>query len=156
MGFRGARRMARSQAKTVEQYLQELPEERRQIVATVRKMVLDNLPEGYVESMNWGMISYEIPLARYPKTYNDQPLSYVGLAAQKNYYTLYLMGVYTNSREENQLRAAFARAGKKLDMGKCCVRFKRLEDLELGALAKVIAATTPEEYIAYFEERRQR
>jgi len=148
--------MVQSKAKTVEAYLKELPAERREVVAAVRKMVLKHLPKGYAETMGFGMIVYGIPLARYPDTYNGQPLCYVALAAQKNYYTLYLMNVYADSREEIALRDAFAKAGKKLDMGKCCVRFKQLADLEMAALGKAIAATAVDEFIARYEASRKR
>jgi hypothetical protein len=148
--------MVQSKAKTVEQYLKELPPERREVVAAVRKLVRKHLPKGYVESMAFGMIGWGIPLARYPNTYNGQPLGCVALAAQKNYYSLYLMCVYANSAEERALRAAFAKAGKRLDMGKSCVRFERLADLEMAAIGKAIAATPPERLIELYEESRKR
>ena len=88
--------MVQSKAATVDEYLDELSPEKRDVVSRVREVVLENLPEGYVESMNWGMISYEIPLATYPETYNGQPLSYMALAAQKRHYALYMMHVYQN------------------------------------------------------------
>ena len=148
--------MVQSKAKTVEEYLKELPPERREVVAAVRKLVKKHLPKGYVESMAFGMIGWGIPLARYPNTYNGQPLGYVALAAQKNYYSLYLMSVYSDSAEERALRAAFAKAGKKLDMGKCCVRFKKLADLEMETLGRSIAANPPERLIELYEESRRR
>lgn len=148
--------MVQSKAGTVEEYLEELPEERRAVVAAVRDVVLDHLPEGYEEAMRWGMISYEIPLSRYPDTYNKQPLSFVALAAQKNHYALYLMSCYQDSESEALLRRGFEEAGKKLDMGKSCVRFKRLEDLPLGAVGRVVAATPPEAMIATYEASRRR
>lgn len=147
--------MVRSPAQTVEAYLAELPPERREVVAAVRRLVLEHLPAGYVESMGWGMVCWGIPLARYPKTYNGQPLGYAALAAQKSHYSLYLMAVYADSEEERELRAAFARAGKKLDMGKSCVRFRRLEDLEMGALGRAIASTPPDAFIARYEASRR-
>lgn len=148
--------MVQSKAATVEEYLEELPEERREVVAAVRDVVRDNLPEGYEETMRWGMISYEIPLSRYPKTYNKQPLSYVGLAAQKNHYALYMMSCYESSQSEELLRRGFEQAGKKLDMGKCCVRFERLEDVPLDTIGRVVAETPPEEMIATHEASRRR
>lgn len=113
--------MAKSAAATVAEYLQELPAERRAVIEQVRQVILDNLPPGYQERMNWGMISYEVPLERYPKTYNKQPLNYAALAAQKNNYTLYLMCAYNGSMQEGWLQEQFAAAGKKLDMGKSCL-----------------------------------
>jgi hypothetical protein len=148
--------MPRSQASTVEGYLSELPEDRRAVVSAVREMVLQNLPDGYRESMNWGMISYEVPLEQYPDTYNGQPLGYVALAAQKSYFALYLMGVYQDSEQEAELRAGFQQAGKKLDMGKSCVRFRKLEDLPLDVVGRVIASTPPAELIGRYEASRQR
>jgi Domain of unknown function (DU1801) len=146
--------MATSKAATVEAYLAELPEDRRAVVSAVRDVVLRNLPEGYVESMAFGMIGYAIPLERYPDTYNKQPLAYAGLAAQKNYYALYLLGAYQDSAQEKALREAFAAAGKKLDMGKSCLRFKKLDDLPLDAIGRIIASTPPEAHIAQYEAAR--
>lgn len=146
--------MVQSKAATVEEYLEELPEERRATVSAVRDVVLANLPAGYEETMNWGMICYEIPLSRYPVTYNQQPLGYVALAAQKNYYSLYMWSCYQDSEDEAFLRGAFEAAGRKLDMGKCCVRFKRLDDLPLEVIGEAIARTPPEKVIATYEASR--
>ena len=140
--------MASSKATTVAAYLAELPAERRAVVSAVRDVVVRNLPPGYREGMNWGMISYEVPLERFPATYNKQPLSYVALAAQKNYNALYLVGVYGNTDRERRLRAAFDAIGKKLDMGKSCIRFRTAEDLPLEAIGEIISETTPEQLIA--------
>ena len=148
--------MVSSKALTVDEYLDELPPERRAIVASVRDLVRRNLPEGYRETMNWGMISYEIPLERYPATYNKQPLSYAALAAQKNTYTLYLTGAYQDAKRKKWLEREFEKAGKKLDMGKSCVHFKRLEDLPLDVIAKVVASTPPEKLIEQYEASRRR
>ena len=143
--------MVSSRATTVEQYLSELPEDRRAVVEAVRDLIRRRLPAGYRESMSWGMISYEIPLERYPDTYNKQPLGYVALAAQKNAYSLYLLGVYADPAQEARLREAFRAAGKKLDMGKSCLRFRKLDDLPLDALGDLIASTPPDAYIALYE-----
>ena len=148
--------MVRSAAATVDAYLAELPEERRQVVTAIREVIRRNLPPGYVETMNWGMISYEIPLDRYPATYNNQPLGYAALAAQKNNYALYLTGAAGDERQAEQLRAAFAKAGKKLDMGKSCVRFRKTDDLPLDAIGEIVAATPPDAFIAQYEKARQR
>ena len=148
--------MAKSSATTVEEYLAELPAERRAVVAAVRDVVRRHLPEGYQETMNWGMISYEVPLERYPDTYNGQPLNYAALAAQKNYYALYLPSVYQSPEQEAWLREEFAKARKRLDLGKSCVHFKRLEDLPLDAIGRVVGSTSPEQFIARYEAGRQR
>ena len=143
--------MASSAAKTVAEYLEELPVERRKVIASVRKMIREHLPKGYIEAMNWGMISYEVPLKRYPQTYNGQPLMYVALAAQKNNYALYLMSVYGDTRQAAWLQEQFRKAGKKMDMGKSCLRFKKLEDLPLDAIAQIVAHTAVDDLIAVHE-----
>ena len=148
--------MASSSAKSVDAYLQELPPERREVVAAVRALVNLHLPAGYVETLSWGMISWEIPLARYPVTYNKQPLVFAALAAQKNNYALYLNGVYADAARERDLRSAYAAAGRKLDMGKSCLRFKRLDDLLQPAIAAVIASIPVEDYLARYEAGRVR
>jgi len=148
--------MVSSQAATVAEYLDELSEERRAVVARVRQTVLDHLPAGYQETMRWGMISYEIPLERYPDTYNGQPLAYIGLAAQKRHYALYLMGVYADSDQERRLREVYAERGLRLDFGKSCLRFRRLEELPLDLIAELVAATPPEAHIAQYEASRKR
>jgi hypothetical protein len=111
--------------------------------------------------MNWGVINWGIPLEEFSNTHNGQPLCYVGLGAQKNYNSLYLMGVYDSSNgkytppfSEKLLVDAFKKAGKRLDMGKCCLHFKALDDLELASVAKVIAMSTPKEYIAYYKRMK--
>ena len=146
--------MVSSKAKSVADYLKELPPERRRVIAAVRSVIRKNLPRGYREVMGWGMISYGIPLARYPDTYNGQPLCYAALAAQKNHYAVYLMSVYSGTAEEDRLRKDFDKAGKKLDMGKCCVRFKRLEDVSLPAIGRAVRSTSVEAYIRRYEASR--
>ena len=148
--------MASSKATTVAKYLKELSADRRKTIVTVRDMIRKHLPSGYEETMNWGMICYEIPLSTYPDTYNKQPLMYAALASQKNYSAVYLMCVYSDPKREKQLRDAFAKAGKKLDMGKSCIRFKTVEDLPLPAIGKIIASTTPKTYIKAYEESRKK
>ena len=98
-----------------------------------------------------GMLSYEIPLSRYPITYNKQPLSYVALAAQKNNYAIYMMNIYGDKGLLDRLVAAYAASGRKPDMGKCCIRFKRLEDLPLDVIGDIIASTPVERMIAAYE-----
>ncbi len=148
--------MASSRATTVEAYLDELPPERRAVVTAVRELVRRNLPEGYAETMNWGMISYELPLERYPTTHNGQPLMFAAIAAQKHHYSLYLTCADPDGAQERQLRDAFAAAGKKLDMGKSCVRFRKLDDIEPEAIGTVIAASPPDTLIERYEATRGR
>ena len=146
--------MVTSAAQTPEAYLAELPEERRKVISQLRELIRKHIPEGYVESMSFGMLSWEVPLEKYPKTYNGKPLGYVALAAQKNGYSLYLLGPYGEPKQADELRKAFEKAGKKLDMGKSCVRFRKPEDLALDALAKAIASTPPEKHIEMYEKAR--
>lgn len=147
--------MVSSAAKTVSAYLAELAPERRAVVAAVRELVNAHLPAGYVEEMAFGMIGWNVPLNRYPKTYNRQPLCYAGLAAQKNAYSLYLNCVYSDSERELRLREAYARAGRKLDMGKCCLRFKSLDGLLRDEIGAIVASTSVEQYIAMYEASRK-
>ena len=146
--------MARSEAATVEAYLAELPAERRAVVAAVRDVVRRHLPDGYREGMNWGMITYEVPPERYPNTYNGQPLAYVALAAQKRHFALYLPVHEADAEQRAALEAAFATSGRRMDLGKVCLRFKRLDDLPLDAIGAFVAATPPEALIARHEAAR--
>ena len=133
-----------------------LPDDRHAAMSAVRDVILANLPDGYVESMNWGMISYEVPLSRYPDTYNKQPLGYAALASQKRYMSLYLMGAYGDRATREWFERAYAASGKKLDMGKSCVRFKKLEDLPLDVVAEVIARTPVAKLLEQYEAARVR
>ena len=147
--------MAKSTTKTVKEYIEELPEYRRETIEKVRELILKHLPEGYQETINWGMISYEIPLDRYPDTYNNQPLSYLGLAAQRNYNALYLMPVYQDEKLEEWLSEEFEKANKKMDMGRSCLKFQTVDDLPIEAITKIIAHQTPDEFIESYEEKRK-
>jgi len=142
-------------AKTVEAYLASLAEDRREAISAVRSVILKNLPKGYRESMNWGMICYEIPLERYSDTYNGQPLGLAALASQKQHMALYLMNVYGDPATAAWFKEGFQRAGKKLDMGKSCVRFKKLDDLALDVIGQAIARTPVEAYIAVYEKAQK-
>jgi Domain of unknown function (DU1801) len=147
--------MVSSKETTPAGYLASLPPEHRRVIAAVRKVVNDRLPEGYVESMNWGMLCYEIPLAMYPVTYNKQPLMYMALAAQKNNYALYMMNVYGNPKLMDKLVAAYKASGKRLDMGKSCLRFKALEELPLDVIGEIVASTSPAEMITRHEAAQE-
>jgi hypothetical protein len=136
---------------TADEYLASLPEDRRAVVAAVRDVVLRNLPAGYVEAVRGAMLSYEVPLERFPKTYNKQPLGYAALAAQKNHYALYMMGAYADPEQARWIADGFARAGKKLDMGKSCLRFRSLDDLPMDVVGGSIARMPPEALIARHE-----
>jgi hypothetical protein len=148
--------VAGSKASTPEAYLEELPPERRDLAAHLRDLVNANLPPGYVERMAWGMISWELPMERYPNTYNGQPLTFAALAAQKGHTALYLNCIYASDERSQRLRDAYAAAGKKLDMGKSCLRFKRREDVADEVLAESIAAVPVDDFIAEYERTRTR
>lgn len=144
--------MVSSAAATVKQYLDELPADRRAVVTKVRAAVNKAMPKGYEEGMLWGMIAWTIPLERYPDTYNKQPLAYVALAAQKNKYSLYLMGVYGEKKQELALKAAFDAMGRKPDMGKSCLRFTDPSHIPLEAIQGLIAKVGVDDYLAYYEK----
>lgn len=138
----------RSNAPTVDQYLAELPEPRRQALTAVRQTILDHLPDGYEETMNWGMICYEVPLATCPDTYNGKPLMYAALASQKSHMAVYLTGIYMDESERHGFEDAYKATGKRMDLGKSCVRFKKLEDLPLELIGRSIARMPVAEFVA--------
>jgi len=142
----------RSDATTVEEYLESLPEDRRMALRAVRKVILDHLPDGYVEAMNWGMIAYEVPLETYPDTYNKQPLAFAALASQKNYMAVYLTGIYISEDAREEFERAYRATGKRFDVGKSCVRFRKLEDLPLDLIGQTVASLPVERLIQRVEE----
>ena len=148
--------MVSSKAATPEAYIAELPPERQELIARIRDIVNANLPDGYVERMSWGMIGWELPLERYPDTYNGQPLVYAGLAAQKNHTALYLNCVYASEERTRRMTKAWAAAGKKLDMGKSCLRFKRADQLAEDVLAETMRSVPVEVFVAEYEAGRQK
>jgi uncharacterized protein YdhG (YjbR/CyaY superfamily) len=143
-----------SDANTVAEYLAKLPPDRREAIETVRQTILDNLPPGFEEAMNWGMITYQVPLERYPDTYNGQPLAYAALASQKNHMAVYLMNIYSSEESRLEFEAAYKATGKRFDAGKSCVRFRRLDDLPLELIGKVIASADVGSFITRYEEAR--
>jgi hypothetical protein len=148
-----------SAAATVEEYLAALPDDRRAAIRAVREVILANLPEGFVEGMQYGMIGYFVPHSIYPKGYHcdpRQPLPFAALASQKNHMALYLMGCYGDEAQSAWFRDAWTAAGKKLDMGKSCVRFKRIEDVPLDVVALAIARVPVAEFVARFERAVRR
>ena len=148
--------MVISKAKLVADYLESLPADRRQEIAAVRKVIRKHLPKGYEEAMTFGLISYQVPLKKHRETYNGQPLCYVGLAAQKNFNSLYLMRPYSDPQQRKLLEESFVHTGKKLEMGKSCIRFTSAEDLPLDAIGRLVASTSPDEWIALANTARRR
>jgi hypothetical protein len=138
----------RSEARTVDEYLAEMPPDRREAIGAVRQVILENLPAGYEETMNWGMIAYEVPLAVHPDTYNRQPLMYAALASQKNHMTVYLTSIYMDQEASAEFEAAYRATGKRCDVGNSCVRFRKLEDLPLSLIGEAIASLPIEEFVS--------
>ena len=139
---------------TPDEYIASLPDDRRQAVATVRDVVRANLPDGFEEGMAYGMIAWYVPLERFPDTYNGQPLGLAALASQKQYMSLYLNSVYGSRDEEAWFKERYARTGKKLDMGKSCLRFRQIEDIPLDVIGETIARADLDTFLARYLEAR--
>ena len=144
----------KSTAATVEEYLYGLSPERREAVSAVRQAVLSNLPDGYEEIMDFGMIAYVVPLARVPKTYNGHPLMYAAISSEKNYVSVHLMNVYADPETTQWFVERYNATGKKLDMGKSCVRFRKLDDLPLDLIGEAVVRTPMGQWIAVYETSR--
>lgn len=146
-----------SSAPNVAAYLASLPEDRRHAIEAVRKVILANLDKDFEEGMQYGMIGYYIPHRIYPAGYHcdpKQPLPFAALASQKAHISIYLTCLYFSESDRLKFEAAWKAAGKKLDMGKCCIRFKRLEEVALEVLGNAIAKATAKEYIGHYEANR--
>lgn len=148
--------MADDSSASVSAYLVGLPPDRREAVEAVRSVILEHLPEGYHEEMAFGMIGYVVLLERYPDTYNGQPLLLAALASQKRHLSLYLHGLYADEAGLERFLEAYRASGKRLDMGKSCVRFRTVDDLPLDAVGDAIAALPVDAYIEQYEAARQR
>jgi hypothetical protein len=148
-------------APTVQAYLRALPEDRRAAISAVRDVILENLDGSYEEGMQYGVIGYYVPHRVYPKGYHcdpKQPLPFAALANQKNYMSLYLMSVYcggvdgdAGNQHSRWFREAWAKTGKKLDMGKACIRFKKVEDLPLEVIGEAVRRVPAAKYVEYCE-----
>jgi len=144
-----------STAATVEEYLRSLPADRRAAISTVRATILAHLPAGYEERMGYGMIAYVVPHTLYPAGYHcdpKMPLMLANLGSQKNHMAMYLMTVYGDPATEKWFRQAWTATGKKLDMGKACVRFRKIEDVPLAVVGQLIARVPVKDYIARIEK----
>ena len=142
----------KSKATTIDEYLKQLPEDRRTAIEAVRKVILKSLPKGYEEVLQYGILGYVVPLKVFPAGYlnrKTEPLPYICLASQKNYMSIYLMSVYGD--DETQFRKEYQAAGKRLDMGKCCVRFRKLEDLPLDVIGRAVARYPMKKWIEICE-----
>ncbi len=145
----------RSAAATVDAYLTALPADRRELLQAVRQVILDHLPAGYAEGMQYGMIGYFVPHALYPAGYHcdpRQPLPFAALASQKQYCSLYLLCIYSQPEHLTWFQTAWAQTGRKLSMGKSCIRFRRLDDLPLEVIGQAIARVPVQQHIAFYEQ----
>jgi hypothetical protein len=146
-----------SKATTVEAYLAELPPDRRAAIGAVRRVILKNLDKDFQEGMAYGMIGYCVPHRLYPAGYHCDPkqgLPFAALASQKNHMALYLMSVYGSPEHERAFKEAWAKTGKTLDMGKSCIRFRRVEDLALDVIGDAIRRVKASGYIKAYEAAR--
>jgi hypothetical protein len=148
-----------SKATSVVQYLAELPDDRRHAIAAVRKVILANLDKPFAEGMQYGGIGYFVPHSVYPAGYHcdpKQPLPYVGLCSQKNHMALYAFCLYADADDAEQFQREWKATGKKLDMGKSCIRFKELDDVPLEVIGRMIKRVTAKKFIAHYEAAIQR
>ncbi|WP_236623660.1 DUF1801 domain-containing protein [Rhodopirellula baltica] len=144
-----------SEAKTVEQYLAELPADRRVMLEDVRKLILANINEGFEEGMQYGMIGYYVPHSIFPAGYHckpSEPLPFLSLASQKNYCSLYAMSLYSDTESLTAFQSAWKATGKKLNMGKSCIRFKKLDDLALDLIADHLRDITVDAYVESYKQ----
>ena len=137
----------RSEAQTVDQYLADLPADRRESISAVRDVIVQNLPEGIEEVMNWGMITYEVPLETCSDTYNGKPLMYAALASQKNHMAVYLTGIYMSDERRDAFEKKYRATGKRYDVGKSCVRFRKLDNLPLPLIGETIGSMTTSDFV---------
>lgn len=145
------------QSKAVDEYIQSLPDDRKQIISDMRKVILKNLPKGFEETMQYGMISYVVPHKIYPSGYHCNPkdaLPFIGLASQKNHIALYHMAVYQGALHDWFLGAWKKATDKKIDMGKSCIRFKKAGDVPLKLIGELSAKVTPEQWIDIYEKTK--
>ena len=141
-------------ALTVSQWLASVPAERKDAIKAVRDVVNEHLPQGYEETVDWGMLAWVVPLATLPTTHNDHPLMLAGLGAHTKRMTIYLMSVYSDPKIRREFVAAYKKTGKKLDMGGSCVHFKTLDDLPLDVVGNTITRVTVDEYVKRYQHSR--
>ena len=143
-----------SKAKTVDEYLAGLPDDRREALQAILTVFRKNIGKGFEEGVQYGMIGYYVPHKLYPPGYHcdpKQPLPFAGMASQKNHMAVYMSCLYSDSKQDKEFRAAWKKTGKKLDMGKCCIRFKKLDDVALDVIGDAIARVSVKDYIAMYE-----
>lgn len=145
----------KSEATTPQTYVAALPQERKGAIQKIRQTILENLPEGFSEGMGYGMLCYSVPHSIYPNGYHcnpKQPLPFMSLASQKNFIAFYHMGIYANPKLLDWFVAEYPKHAKyKLDMGKSCIRFKKIEDIPYALLAELVRKVTVADWIARYE-----
>lgn len=145
-----------SKAATVEQYIAELPEDRKKVISGLRKQIKKNLPKGFKETMGYGMIGYVVPHSMYPDGYHcnpKDPLPFMNIASQKNFVAVYSMGIYSNPKLLKWFTDEYTKAGVgKLDMGKSCIRLKKMDKIPYELFGQLASKVTPDEWIAYYEK----
>lgn len=145
-----------SKVKSVKEYISQLPVDRREAIEKIRQIVLDNLPEGFVEEMNYGMIGYVVPHSKYPDGYHctpEQPLPFLNIASQKNHIAVYHMGMYAKPELLQWFTEKYPKHSKfKLDMGKSCVRFKKPERITYDLIAQLVSKMTVDEWVEIYEK----
>ena len=146
--------MTKRPALTVKQWLASVPGERRDAINAVRNAVNEHLPPGYEETVDWGMLAWVVPLATLPNTHNGHPLTLAALGAQTKLMTIYLMSIYSDPKIRKEFTTAYKKTGKKLDMGGCCVHFKKLDDLPLDVVGNTIASVPVDQYVARYQNSR--
>ena len=146
----------RSEAKTVIDYIDNLSTDRKHAISKVRDIILSNLPKGIEEVMNWGMIAYQVPIKSYANTYNGQPLMYAALASQKNHMAVYLSGIYSDEKLRKKFIEDYKLTGKKMDLGKSCVRFRKIEDISLELIGSAISALDVKSFIELYNSVRSK
>jgi len=149
-----------STAKTPAEYVDSLPDERKSVIENIRKTVLDNLPEGFEETMGYGMLSYVVPHSIYPSGYHcdpKTPLPFISVASQKNFIAFYHMGIYADETLLNWFVAEYPKHCKtKLDMGKSCIRFKKMNDIPLELLGQLVTKMSVQDWISLYEKNLKR
>lgn len=149
-----------STAKTVEEYLDTVPEDRKSVMKALRETILEHLPEGFAETMTYGMITYVIPHSLYPQGYHCDPkqaLPFVSIASQKNHIAVYHMGLYGDQALLLWFEKRWKQiSSKKLDMGKSCIRFKKPEEIPLVLIAELMTKISPQEWIDVYEQNLKR
>ena len=141
-------------ALTVNQWLASVPAERKDAINAVRDAVNEHLPRGYEETVDWGMLAWVVPLTTLPDTHNGRPLLVAALGAHRKLMTVYLMSVYDDPKLRKEFQTAYKKTGKKLNMGGCCVHFKKLDDLPLDVVGNIIARVAVDQYVERYENAR--